>query len=148
MSDLESIGALMRALGPVTVGIEAVVERGPGQWAILLADGGELTAELDLEFEALTLMLAVAAPAPAERLRVYEAALLYNSLWRETAGTRLAMAGESGAITIGLQLPAASLDLAAVQDALTLLAARAETWREVIGDGPVLEGPPQTWIHG
>ncbi|MFO1026789.1 MAG: type III secretion system chaperone [Acetobacteraceae bacterium] len=148
MTDSEATSALMQNLGPATEGVEAVVERAPGQWAVRLADGGELTVELDPEAGALALMLPVAAPALAERLRVYEAALLYNSLWRETGGTRLAMAGENGTITVGLELPAAALDLSVLQDALKLLAARADTWREVIGDAPAVEGPPQTWISG
>ncbi|MEJ0020548.1 MAG: type III secretion system chaperone [Acetobacteraceae bacterium] len=148
MSDADPLGTLLRALGPASAGVEAVVERAPNRWAILLANGGELTAEHDPAAGAIGLMLPVAVPALSDRLRVYEAALLYNGLWRETAGLRLAMAGESGTITVGLELPAAALDLPTLQDALTLLAGRAETWREVIGAGHGSEHPPETRIHG
>jgi len=139
--------SLMLALGPVTTGVEAVVEHSPGQWAILLADGGEVTAELDDEASAIAFTLPVAAPAASERRRVYEAALLYNSLWRETAGTRLAMAGESGIITVGLELPVAALDLAALQDVLALLADRAETWHEVIRGQSAPDDRPEARIY-
>ena len=148
MNNLESTDALMRDLGPDADSIEAVIKRGSGRWAILLADGGELTAELDLESGGLALMLPVAAPAASERLRVYEAALLYNSLWRDTAGARLAMAGENGTITVGLEVPVAALDLAALQSAIALLCSRAETWREVIGAGPTPDSPPEHRIQG
>lgn len=142
-----TLHSLMLSLGPVTAGVEAVVEHSPGHWAILLADDREVTAELDEEAGAIAFMLPVAAPAVSERLRVYEAALLYNSLWRETAGTRLAMAGENGIITVGLELPVAALDLAALQDVLALLADRAETWHEVIGDESAPDDLPEVRIH-
>ena len=144
----DHIGGLMGRLGPETPGVEAVVATGPGAWAVLMADGREIRFELDTETGGLIAATGLGRPQPAERMKVYEAALLFNTLWRQSGGLRLAMAGEHGPMTLGLELPAAAMDLEGLQTVLAALAARGKSWAEFVGGtdaGP--EPAPTSFIR-
>jgi hypothetical protein len=132
MADADHIADLMSRLGPTAPGVEAVLATGTTAWTVLMTDGREIRFDLDTETGGLTAATGLGRPQPGDRLKVYEAALLFNTLWRQSGGLRLAMAGEHGPMSLGLELPAAAMDLEGLQTVLAALAARGTSWSDFV----------------
>jgi hypothetical protein len=128
---------LIEQLGPTMKGAEAVVEIDPDHWVVEVDGGQAASIEHRRDLGIVAVSTTVGRPSSTDRLRIYETALVYNSLWRQSGGARLSMAGIHQDLALGVELPASGLELAMLVRALGSVLAKGAIWsRYVGGNGP------------
>ena len=138
---------LMAALGPQTGSIECVgFDPGQGAWWVGFENRSAVLLEWFGEQESFLLQASLGEAPPHARLAAYQAVLVYNALWRENGGARVAMVKASGELALMLQLPARALTLDELQRVVLGLCAQAAEWRRWVAhaddpDDPDAGGP-------
>jgi len=135
MASLEHVQAMMEELGPSMPEIEAVAQEGDAAWAVAFPDDYIVILELDPTERKLVLAVDVGRPSEETKLAVYETALSYGYLWRETGGARFALGGPDGELTLHFDLEIAELTLADLQLVLQNLVEKARIWRGFLEGG-------------
>jgi hypothetical protein len=139
---------LMEQLGPTMAGVEAVVEIDPDHW-VVEADGGQAASiERTQDLGVVTISTSVGRPSSTDRLRIYETALVYNSLWRQSGGARLSMAGIHQDLALSLELPASGLELAMLVGALGSVLAKGAIWSQYVRGDEAAPPPASVPIFG
>jgi hypothetical protein len=90
---------------------------------------------IEVEVENLTgsgqvaLSSTIGTPGESERLRVYEAALIYGLLWRDNGGVHMALTEQKGAMVQLAELPAFDMTLGDLTAVIKNFAEKALIWR-------------------
>jgi Tir chaperone protein (CesT) family len=90
---------------------------------------------IDVEVENLTdtghaaLSSMIGTPAETERLRVYEAMLIYGMLWRDNGGVHMALTEPRGALVQLAEIPASDLTQHELTAVIKNFAEKALIWR-------------------
>jgi Tir chaperone protein (CesT) family len=71
----------------------------------------------------------IGTPNASERLRVYEAALIYGLLWRDNGGVRMALTEQQGVLVQPAELPALDMTLGDLTAVVKNFADKALIWR-------------------
>lgn len=130
MADLD-LAALMAEIGPMDEAILMVSRLDDGRWIVAFS---EVNVEVEHDEATGRLMFStlVAPAAKGREIEVYEALLLYSSIWRETGGIRMGLAGPGGDI---LQMADVFVPDATTRTVVTIarnLAERALVWRQFV----------------
>ena len=129
MTNLERVQAIMEELGPAMPDVDAVVQQGDSTWAVAFADELIVVIELDSLERRLVLSIDVGRPSDEAKGAVYETALTYAYLWRDTGGARLALGGADGELALLFDVELAELTLPDLQSMLLDLAQKGRIWR-------------------
>jgi hypothetical protein len=139
MDDLERIDLIMQEIGPRDDGIDQVLRLDEEIWAVRFADV-DIEAEFDAPSRRLMLSADIGAPPADLQAHMYEAALTYSMLWRDTGGVRMAISESGGPITHMADLHCSDLTAATMAIVLRNFNDRTLIWRKYI-EG-VEDGPP------
>src|SRR3954469_15686744 len=120
--------------------VAALVELGEGDFALRFDSGVDVEVENLTEDGHAALSTVIGTPADTERLRVYEAMLIYGMLWRDNGGVHMALTEPSGALMQLAEIPAFDLTQAALVAVITNFAEKAMIWRSFL--------EPQAGGHG
>jgi Tir chaperone protein (CesT) family len=137
----------MEQLGPTAEGVEAVVEVDPDHWVVEVEGGQTASIERRQDLGVITVSTPVGR-ALTDRLRVYETALVYNSLWRQSGGARISMAGIHQDLTLSLELPAFGLELVMLVGALSSVVAKGAIWSRYVRSDGAAPAPTSAPIFG
>ena len=131
MEDLEQIALVMQEVGPRDDGIEQVLRLDEQTWAVRFSDV-DIEAEFDPPMQRLMLSADIGRPPPELQTRMYEVALTYSMLWRDTGGVRMAMSEAGGPLTHMVDLAAPALTTATMAVVLRNFNDRTLIWRQYI----------------
>lgn len=98
--NFDTISETMRAIGPQHNDIDEVEQIAPDAWTIAYAGGSVVGVEWLASPSRLVLTALVGVAAESRRLAVYETLLIFNSLWRDHDGVRLALTGPDGQVQL------------------------------------------------
>ena len=93
---------------------------------------------MDVEVENLTdtghaaLSSVIGTPAETERLRVYEAMLIYGMLWRDNGGVHMALTEPKGALMQLAEIPAFDLTQGEFAAVIKNFVEKAVIWRSLL----------------
>ena len=135
MTNLEQIQSLFAELGPKSEEIAAVAQNGDAEWAIVYDEDLIVTADYDEDQSKILLSAGLGTPPRDARLSVYEAALNYSYLWRDTGGLFMALGGPEGEIFMMFELNAADVSLDTLQMVLRQLVSKAQVWQDFVAAG-------------
>ena len=147
MSDSESIRRVMEEVGPRDDEIFAVLQTGDKSWAVRF-EHVDIEIELDADSERLMLSAEIGVPPEERRLSVYETLLIYNLLWSDTGGVRMALTEAGGSIVQMVDLHCSVVTTELIAIVTHNLNERSLAWREFfeVDDGG--EGPaPASFDH-
>ncbi len=139
---------LMEQLGPAMNGVEAVVEIDSNNWVVEVAGPRLATIERQEDLGVVTVSTLVGRPAVADRTRIYETALVYNSLWRQSPGMRMSMAGEHEDLRLSVELLTPDLQLETIVDALASVLEKGAVWSEYVRGDQARIPPASSAISG
>lgn len=134
MNTPSPISSLIVEAGPRDEDIEGILELSPEVWLVRYED-------LDIEIEhdegrGRVMLSASLGPVRADqKLAVYEAALAYASMWRETGGVRIGLPDANGAMVLMVDIDTADLTAGGLAAILANVAAKARIWRVVVASG-------------
>src|SRR5262249_25136013 len=136
---------LFTELGESTPEIDEVVEHASEpQWALSLDDGLVLIIDLVQGQGTLSLCTSLGRPLDDERLRVWEAMLVYSSVYQNNGGISMALDQPGGECQMLSSLAAFDLDVDRLRRGILDLAHKARLWREVVASGAdPMRAPPQ-----
>jgi hypothetical protein len=141
MKDLEKITLVMAEVGPLDEEIYEVLRLKEDFWAVRFAE-----VDVEVEFEAASGRLVLSAEigaAPAERqAEIYETLLMYNLLWRETGGVRMALSEPDGGVIQSVDLLLSIVDANLLAIVLHNLNERTTMWREFFAGGVAPDASP------
>ena len=128
MLSADELNRVLAEVGPLDDAILEVVGTDPDTWLVRFE-----TVDVELEYDGpggrLVFTVAIGTPSEANRLRIYEALLLYNVIWRDTGGLRMALSGPgAGALQIA-DLADADIDPRRIVLVAVNMAERALLWR-------------------
>ena len=89
--------------------IAALVELAEGDFALRFDSGVDVEVENLTDTGHAALSSVIGTPAETERLRVYEAMLIYGMLWRDNGGVHMALTEPRGALMQLAEIPAFDL---------------------------------------
>jgi hypothetical protein len=139
---------LMEQLGPAMKGVEAVVEIDSNDWVVEVAGPRLVTIERQEALGVATVSMSVGRPADGDRIRIYETALVYNSLWRQSPGVRMSMAGEHEELRLSVELPTPDLQLETLVGALASVLEKGAAWSEYVRGDQTGIPPTSSVISG
>jgi|RhiMetdeSRZDD1v2_1073273.scaffolds.fasta_scaffold108259_2 hypothetical protein len=115
--------------------VESLVAIDEDSFVLLFASGIEVEIEdlADSPLVALTSM--IGTPGDSERLRVYEAALIYGLLWRDNGGVHMALTGQQGAMVQLAEIPALDMTLGDLAAVVRNFSEKALIWRGFLASG-------------
>jgi len=125
---VEKIAVMMAELGPA-LDADEVRQHGDDNWVLVL-DGASLVVTYRSDIQSIMLCHPVGCPSVEQRLAAYEAMLLYNSLWREHGGIRLALQEPGGEVEQLFELPVADLDLDTLKTVAENLLSVGSRWQQ------------------
>lgn len=135
MNDNHRIDALMQELGPLLQPEEIVAHEEECAWLIAMDEEIGIEVVHDDEQRRLVFHLHL-SPVPEERqLEIYRMMLVYNYLWTETGGLRMAL-DSSGGATLLYEHPVLELDATSLKDVISNFAEQGRIWQAVIDREP------------
>jgi hypothetical protein len=141
MNDIEKIAHAMSEVGPLEHGIFEILRLRDDFWAVRFA---QVEVEVELEPAARRLVLsAEIGPVGLERqTEVYETLLMYNLLWRETGGVRMALTEPDGGVIQSVDLHFSLIEAPLLAVVLHNLNERTLMWREFFAGGVAPDASP------
>jgi hypothetical protein len=134
--DSDQVAQLLVQLGERTPRIESIVqEAGADRWAIELADGLVVLAELDEERSRLSLETDLGQPPAEHRLATCEALMMLTSLEHASEGWAMALSEPNGKFQICGHIAMPPAYFTDLQTALLGFADRAQQWRQIVTRG-------------
>ena len=104
---------------------------------------------IDVEVENLTdsghaaLSSVVGTPLESERLRVYEAMLIYGLLWRDNGGVHMALTGPAGALVQLAEIQPRDLTQGELMAVIKNFEEKAVVWRDFLAPDAASDPAPQ-----
>lgn len=126
--DVEHLTQVLQTTAELTHEIASLAQVEDDAWAIEWADGAQMLIEWADEPPRLVLSSDLGSAPSASKSLVQTAALSYNALWRDTGGTRLAQAGDTGELILIHDLAVDDLKPGPLGDQLSQFAAVATWW--------------------
>lgn len=120
----------MNELGPVTPGVEQIVQHVDGSWVLALDDGAAVHAEWFDQPSRLVLSSIVESMPDVDRMQLHEALLSYNLLQHETGGITMGLGGTN--VVQQLDFLLQDRTLADFQEALARFDCSAALWRFIV----------------
>lgn len=128
--DPEYISQRLGEVGPEVENLSVVIQDDESSWT--LAFETEATVLVLLEWAAqparLVLSVDIGTPPAGRAAQVHQAALSYNTLWRDTGGTRIGMGGEGGDLLLVREVDAQSVQDEVFPRILEQFAEVAQWW--------------------
>jgi hypothetical protein len=122
--------------------IAALLQTGDQSFVMQLDSGIDIEADYLAETGRMALSAIIGTPADAERLRIYEAMLIYGLLWRDTGGVHMALAEPGGAVVQLAEIPAFDLTPGDLAMVVKNFEAKALIWVGLLeGEGRGEPGP-------
>ncbi|WP_345537467.1 type III secretion system chaperone [Variovorax defluvii] len=96
--DPEYIGQRLGAVGPDTENLTVIIQDDDSTWTLAFEQGATVLvlAEWAEAPARLVLSTDIGKPPARRATEVYQAVLSYTTLWRDTGGARIGMAGDEG----------------------------------------------------
>jgi len=130
MNTLDQVELVMEEVGPALPNVDTVARDGKETlWAVEFDDATVVNVEYDQASETLILTADVPAGPEENRAKAYEAALVYNSLAKQT-GVSFQLPDPEQPLLLVAEAPAADVTLADMETLLTNFSAKARLWRE------------------
>jgi hypothetical protein len=130
MSTLRQVQLAMNSVGPLADLLVVDEYEAEGLWHIAIDETIELFAELAEPRGAL--VLSIPLGAPKDPVALYELALSYAALWRETDGSRLALDAPGGGLSLIGEIGAQGLTPQSLAAAISAAGERARAWKRII----------------
>jgi Tir chaperone protein (CesT) family len=150
MDDRDFIRSIMQEVGPRDDGILQVLQTSDNFWVVRFEEV-DVELELDPEMRRLTLSAEIGVVTEEKRAKLYETLLLYNLLWRETGGLRMALAEPGGSVIQCVDMHCSALTTELLAIVLHNLDERTLLWREFFEGGdapePVIDAPEYSMIQ-
>jgi hypothetical protein len=134
MDSATQISSLVTEIGPRDEDIEGILELSAGLWLVRYED-------LDIEIEhdegrgRLMLSTNLGPVRQEQKLPVYEAALAFATMWRETGGVRIGLPETNGSLVMMVDIDTADLTAGALAAVVANVAAKTRIWRVVVASG-------------
>jgi hypothetical protein len=115
--------------------IESLVALDEDSFVLLFDSGIEVEVEDLTGSRLVALTSTIGTPGDSERLRVYEAALIYGLLWRDNGGVHMALTEQQGAMVQLAKIPALDMTLGDLTAVVRNFADKALVWRGFLEPG-------------
>jgi len=126
---------LMGQIGPADDAIGGVFAFGDDRFVVSLGDT-DITVDRDAATNRLMFSCPCGLPSRERREQVYEALLLYTSLWRETGGVRMGLVEPGGEVVQMADIFVDDATPALVVTILKNLSERVGFWRDFLTASP------------
>jgi hypothetical protein len=112
--------------------VAALVELAEGDFALRFDSGVDVEVENLTDAGHAVLSTVIGTPADTERLRVYEAMLIYGMLWRDNGGVHMGLTEPKGALMQLAEIPAFDLTQGEFSAVIKNFAEKAVIWRSFL----------------
>ncbi len=127
---------LLVELGESDPHIESIVQAADApQWAIELADGSIVLAELDEDCGRLSLEMDLGRPPEEHRLATCELLMMLTSLEHASEGWAMALTEPNGEFQLCGHVQVAETSVVDLQSNFGFFVGRAQEWKEIVGRG-------------
>lgn len=150
MSD-SHLTELLCALGPEWSEISTVDRLDESTWLVALDDETQFAIEVS-ETARLMLTCPLGRPHVDRRFVVFEAFLVFNSLWQDHPGCTMALGGPEGDLLAIQEVDASHITASDLQTALAAFAEHSRGWRDYVVAEPqplsLPSSPPMLHLYG
>jgi len=122
---------LMAEIGPVMDLDEVIEVNHKNFWTVVYSNKLIIEAELNAELGMFTFTCYLGTPVSEQRNIIIENVLMYNSLWKETGGTRIALEEQNGEFVLLFDRTLHGLDISQLQTVLTNYICTVVEWRKI-----------------
>ncbi len=132
--DPEYISQRLGQIGPETENLSVIVQDDASTWTLAFENEATVLVLVEWAEEPARLVLSadIGTPPARRAAEVHQAALSYNTLWRDTGGTRIGMGGEEGDLLLLRELDPESVQREEFPRILEQFAEVARWWEGYI----------------
>ncbi|RJG42096.1 type III secretion system chaperone [Motilimonas pumila] len=132
---------LMLEIGPAMDFDEVTEVKDKNFWMMTFNSYFYIEADLDSALGSLSFTMDIGQPETRRRAELLESMMVYNSLWKQTGGVRLALEEANGHFVLIVERNLMQLDIIELQNLLTNYIKACMYWKQIV-EGEILDIEP------